>query len=65
MEIIKSNKGSEKLLKDGYSYTKKKSRKESIHWECSKRRSASCKGTLTTNLDVSIILKCYLLSLLS
>jgi hypothetical protein len=37
MEIIKNNRGGDKLCLDGYTYTKKNTKKNSIGWECSER----------------------------
>lgn len=34
MEIIKSNKGKDKLLYEGYSYIVHKTRKQCIRWRC-------------------------------
>jgi hypothetical protein len=54
MEFITSNKGSRKLLYEGYAYTKKNENKSSMRWECSQRIGLNCKGALTTDLHVSI-----------
>ena len=53
MEFITSNKGSRKLLHEGYAYTKKNANKSSIRWECSQRMGLSCKGALNSDLLVS------------
>ena len=65
MEVIRSNKGSLKLCYEGFSYTKQKSSKTTTRWECSKKRASTCKGAVTTNLNVSISFKLFSLSLLS
>lgn len=49
MEIIKTNKGGDKLCLDGYMYVKKRSYKNWIRWQCTQQRSAGCKGGLTTD----------------
>lgn len=54
MEIIKNNRGGEKLCLDGFMFTKKNTKKSTIRWECSERRALSCKGSLTTDLNVEI-----------
>ncbi|XP_060552384.1 uncharacterized protein LOC132713725 [Ruditapes philippinarum] len=55
MEFITSNKGSRKLLYEGYAYTKKNENKSSMRWECSQRIGLNCKGALTTDLHVSSV----------
>jgi len=54
MEIIKSNKGQRKLLYEGYAYTKKSQNKSSIRWGCTKRIGFDCRGTVTTDLLVTV-----------
>jgi len=41
MEIIKSNRGGDKLCVDGYVYVKKKSQNNWIRWQCHNQRSAT------------------------
>ena len=53
MEIIKSNKGANKLVLDNYMYVKKKTSQTAIIWECVKRKSHRCRGQLKTDLNVS------------
>ena len=48
MEFITGNKGSRKLLHEGY--TKKSNNKSSMCWECSQRIGLNCKGALTSDL---------------
>lgn len=55
MELIKSKRGGDKLLYEGYAYTRKRTTKSSIRWECSKRHTEGCKGIIITNLDISEI----------
>ncbi|XP_076049608.1 uncharacterized protein LOC143030340 [Oratosquilla oratoria] len=57
MEMIKNNKGGQKLCYDGYMYTKKSVNKTSIRWECSRRKAMKCSATLYTDLDISIEIK--------
>ena len=54
MEIIKSIRGGCNLCNNGYCYTKKKTTKTTVRWECSKKRSVQCHGSVTTDLAVSI-----------
>ena len=56
MEVIQSNKGGLKLCHDGFLYTKKAKSKNTIRWECTNRRSLTCKGAISTNHDVNVIL---------
>ena len=51
LQIITSQKGGQKLLLNGFSYTVKTKSKHSIRWECSERRSSQCEAKLTTKLD--------------
>ena len=52
MEVIRSNKGGQKILLDGYMYTKKSTRKACIWWNCVCSRTLQCKGSLKTSLTV-------------
>ena len=52
MEVIRSNKGGQKILLDGYMYTKKSTRKACIWWSCVCSRTLQCKGSLKTSLTV-------------
>jgi len=54
-EIIRSNKGGEKLCADGYLYTKKKVGADKIYWRCANRIKFNCAGTAATSLDVSAV----------
>jgi len=54
MEFIESNKGATKVVFNGYMYTKKATKPNRIRWECSSRVALSCKGALTTSLQVSV-----------
>ncbi|CAM1319229.1 Uncharacterised protein g7146 [Pycnogonum litorale] len=56
MEVIRSNKGGEKLCYDGHMYTKKSSSVSTKRWECSKRAALSCNGNVTTDIDVSHVI---------
>jgi len=51
MEIIKSNRGGDKLCVDGYMYVKKRSHKNWIRWQCQHQRSSGCKGALSTDAN--------------
>ena len=50
----KSIRGGSKLCNNGYCYTKKKTTKTTVRWECSKKRSVQCHGSVATDLAVSI-----------
>ena len=52
MEIIRSNKGKEKICFQGHMYTKQIVRSTIIRWRCVKRTSF-CKGSMTTSLDMT------------
>lgn len=56
MEVIKSNKGGDKLCYDGYMYTKKSKSKNFYRWICVSRTGKSCPGALSTDINVSGIL---------
>ena len=51
MEIIKSNRGGDKLCVDGYVYVKKRSQKNWVRWQCQHQRSAGCKEGTNANYD--------------
>jgi len=53
MEFIDVTRGGCKLCYAGYTYTKKATKKNRIRWECSKRKTETCKGAVTTSLTVS------------
>ena len=50
MEVITSNKGGQKILLNGYMYTKKVTRLTGIWWSCVCARTLGCKGTVKTSL---------------
>ena len=52
MEIIKNQKGGIKISYEGYLYTKKATKPTRIRWECSERKAHSCKGAVTTDLQL-------------
>ena len=56
MEVIRNNKGGEKLSYKGYMYTKKSSSATTKRWECSRRSAFGCNGKITTNLEMSDII---------
>ena len=56
MEIIKNNRGGQKLCINGFTYTKQFTRKTYIRWECSHRRLFNCNGSVTTDLAVGDII---------
>ena len=51
MEILKSNKNRNKLHLDGFMYMKKERRATYIRWECWRRKTYGCPGSLNTNLN--------------
>ena len=51
LEIIASQKGGQKLLLNGYSFTVKTKSVHTIRWECSERKSQQCEAKLTTKKD--------------
>lgn len=55
MEFVKTARGGEKLIYKGYSYTKKATKSNRLRWECSQRVAHSCKGAVTTSLQVNTI----------
>lgn len=54
LELIKTSRGGDKLCLDGHMYTVKVKQKASIRWACYKARSLSCKGAVSTDMDVSM-----------
>ena len=52
MEFKKCSRGGVKLFFAGFTYTKKAEKTNRIRWECSQRKTASCKGAVTTSLPV-------------
>ncbi|XP_041372748.1 uncharacterized protein LOC121386019 [Gigantopelta aegis] len=57
MEMITSNRGCPKLCYEGHSYTKNGTNKTTLRWECSQRRTRSCKGAVVTDLQVENVLR--------
>ena len=55
---VKNNKGGLKLCHEGFMYTKKNAKKTTIRWECSQRCAFSCKGSITTDLEMQTIMSC-------
>ena len=53
MEIIRSNKGGNKLCYNGHTYTKKSSSNASIFWVCTNRNRLRCRGSLLSNLQMN------------
>ena len=51
MEVITSNKGGQKLILNGFIYTKQITKPRNIRWRCI-QRTPDCKATLTTTLDL-------------
>ena len=51
MEIVRNQKGGQKLLYDGYANTKKATRNERVQWECSNTRAFGCTTPFTTHAD--------------
>lgn len=50
ISVVKSNKGKEKLIIDGYGYVLDKKQKEIYRWICEARKSAPCRGRVSTRL---------------
>jgi len=50
MEIIKSNKGSDKICYQGYMYTLKHAGKQYYTWRCTKKSSLNCPAILRTSI---------------
>ena len=57
MEIIKNDKGGQKLCHAGFTKTKKLTRKSHVRWECDQRRSLDCKGSVTTDVALEFGMK--------
>ncbi|XP_047468384.1 uncharacterized protein LOC125024614 [Penaeus chinensis] len=53
MELITTSRGGPKLLHEGYAYTKQRAHESTVRWECSKKKTAMCKGSLITDVNVS------------
>ncbi|XP_066950862.1 uncharacterized protein [Macrobrachium rosenbergii] len=56
MEVIRNNKGGEKLCYKGYMYTKKSTSATTMRWECSRKSAFGCNGKITTNLAISDVI---------
>ena len=56
MDIIKSNEGGNKLCYAGYRYAKKAKSKNTIRWECSEKNGRICKGAISTNHDIDVVI---------
>lgn len=55
--VVKSNKGNDKLIIDGYTYHVEK-KGETIRWCCAERKSMLCKGRVLTNfIDGKYVIK--------
>ena len=50
IEIVKSEKNCDKLIVDGYHYTKENRREENFYWKCENWKSLNCKGRAKTLL---------------
>ena len=59
MEVIKTNKGRNKLCIENHMYVRKKVSQTNITWECVKRKSHRCRGQVKTLLDVRTFLFTY------
>jgi len=55
MEILKSNKGNDKITLDGYTYTIKDMPK--YNPKCSKQSSMKCPAILITDLEITKIIR--------
>ena len=55
MEIIRNNKGGDKLCYDGYMYTRKSASDVHIRWECTRRKAYNCNGKVKTDIDVTAV----------
>ena len=53
MEFVDLSTGGKKLLFNGYSYTRKANKKNTVRWECSERRAFECKGAVITSLQIN------------
>ncbi|CAI6356345.1 unnamed protein product [Macrosiphum euphorbiae] len=52
MEVIKSNKGGNKICWRGYTYIMKHQGRKRLTWRCTKERSLKCRGTMYTDLQI-------------
>ena len=57
MEILRNNKGGLKISLNGDMYVKKATKSSRIRWQCSMRDSRECKGDVTTNFEVCLIIE--------
>ena len=57
MEIVKNNKGGSRLCFEGYTYTNKSAFKTTIHGKCSQRKAYVCKGKVTTDSQVAMVIR--------
>ena len=55
MEVFQTTRGGVKIGFEGYMYTKKSKNKNTISWQCARKSTLDCKGSLQTSLDVSIL----------
>ncbi|XP_069973499.1 uncharacterized protein [Penaeus vannamei] len=53
MELLTTSRGGRKLLYEGYAYTKQRTHESTVRWECSRKKTAMCRGSLITDADVS------------
>nr|XP_027216565.1 uncharacterized protein LOC113809232 [Penaeus vannamei] len=53
MELLTTSRGGRKLLYEGYAYTKQRTHESTVRWECSRKKTAMCRGSLITDVDVS------------
>ena len=52
LEFVKSNRGADMLVHDGYSFNKEKSANNKIYWKCSEYRDTKCLARCITEDDV-------------
>lgn len=57
IHFIVGQRGSRKILCDGYSYICAKTIKDRKYWVCAKQRSRNCKARLITDIDESFFLQ--------
>jgi len=57
MELLKSNKGNNKIALHGYTYIIKKKCQSFIRWKCSKKSSMKCAAILITDLKITKIIR--------
>jgi hypothetical protein len=50
VEIIKSQRGHDKIVVHGYLLVKDKNRNDTFYWSCEQKQTLNCKGRATTNL---------------